>query len=143
MSIFYHAATRSFFNTVTHSVKSIPADAVEISRDLHAYLLEGEAAGKTIRINVDGQPELVETEVDPQAKLMLERAWRDAEIVRVTWLRDRHRDEIELGAPTTITGEQYSELLAYIQALRDWPAHSDFPDTLTRPAAPTWIAGAF
>ncbi|MCK8667928.1 phage tail assembly chaperone [Pseudomonas azerbaijanoccidens] len=75
--------------------------------------------------------------VDPDA---VERAWRDAEIVRVAWVRDRHRDEVELAIATTITAEQYAELLAYIRALRDWPAGAEFPAVDHRPLAPTWIA---
>ncbi|WP_433916234.1 phage tail assembly chaperone [Pseudomonas protegens] len=31
-------------------------------------------------------------------------------------------------------------LLDYIQALRDWPQSTDFPDDQRRPAAPPWIA---
>ncbi|MDZ3825614.1 phage tail assembly chaperone [Pseudomonas monsensis] len=68
------------------------------------------------------------------------RAWRDAEILRVSWLRDRHRDEVEIGAETTLTAEQYAELLAYIKALRDWPAAADFPVEASRPVVPEWVA---
>lgn len=75
-------------------------------------------------------------QVDPDAA---ERVWRDAEIVRVAWLRDRHRDEVELAIETTITAEQYIELLAYIRALRDWPAGAEFPAIDHRPPAPEWI----
>lgn len=77
-------------------------------------------------------------QADPEAA---ERVWRDAEIVRVAWLRDRHRDEVELGGETSITAEQYAELLAYLQALRDWPQSADFPDNRHRPLSPGWIAG--
>lgn len=75
--------------------------------------------------------------VDPDT---VERAWRDAEIVRVTWIRDRHRDEVEVAIETTITAEQYAELLSYIRALRDWPQSPDFPVSEHRPIAPAWIA---
>ncbi|MHA6126293.1 tail fiber assembly protein [Pseudomonas fluorescens group sp. PF-1] len=67
------------------------------------------------------------------------RAWRDAEIVRVAWLRDRHRDELELGEETTVTAEQYSELLTYIRNLREWPATVGFPVDDSRPLVPVWI----
>lgn len=69
-----------------------------------------------------------------------ERAWRDAEIESVKWLRDRHRDEVDSARPTTLTTEQSGELLEYVQALRDWPASADFPDMVARPVAPAWIA---
>lgn len=82
--------------------------------------------------------------LDAQAKLdndkKLERAWRDGEISKITWLRDRHRDEVEQGLPTTLTSERYGELVVYIQALRDWTAAEAFPAPASRPTAPDWLA---
>lgn len=68
-----------------------------------------------------------------------ERQWRDAELAARQWLRERHRDEQDLGRPTTLSNEQFIELLAYLQALRDWPQSEAFPDTLQRPQPPSWI----
>lgn len=68
-----------------------------------------------------------------------ERRWRDGELESVKWLRERHRDEVELGSATSLTLEQYSELLAYMQSLRDWPQAPDFPDMKNRPIRPAWI----
>ncbi|MDS9873554.1 phage tail assembly chaperone [Pseudomonas protegens] len=69
-----------------------------------------------------------------------ERNWRDVELTSVLWLRERHRDQLEIEAPATLTVEQFKELLVYMQALRDWPQSADFPDVKHRPAAPPWIA---
>ncbi|WP_313364388.1 phage tail assembly chaperone [Pseudomonas sp.] len=69
-----------------------------------------------------------------------ERAWRNAEVEQVKWLRERHRDEQDLQKPTTLTNEQFAELLTYLQALRDWPQSADFPAIEHRPVAPPWIA---
>lgn len=69
-----------------------------------------------------------------------ERAWRDAEIESVKWLRERHRDEVDSERKTTLTPAQSGELLDYVQALRDWPLSPDFPATALRPKAPAWIA---
>ena len=69
-----------------------------------------------------------------------ERAWRDGEIAAHEWLVSRHRAEVELQRDTTLTAEQYAELLQYLQALRDWPAAEAFPDSAQRPVAPPWIA---
>lgn len=82
-----------------------------------------------------GKPESVFT-VDPAIP---ERAWRDDEIERVKWLRERHRDEVDSARPTTLTVEQSGELLDYVQALRDWPQTSKFPALEFRPAKPEWI----
>lgn len=68
-----------------------------------------------------------------------ERAWRDGVLVEMMALRDRHRDQQEIGGETTLTAEQYMELLVYMQALRDWPQSEAFPDSTQRPVAPPWI----
>lgn len=52
---------------------------------------------------------------------------RDARINSVLWMRERHTDELELGTEPTLTPEQYTALLTYIQALRDLPAQPGAP----------------
>lgn len=68
-----------------------------------------------------------------------ERRWRDLELQGVAWLRERHRDQAELGSDTTLSADQYSELLTYMQQLRDWPQSVSFPDASKRPVPPDWI----
>lgn len=76
-------------------------------------------------------------ELDAQA-----RAWRDGEIARTQWLVQRHRDQLDLVAvDTSLTGEQFTALLSYRQALRDWPTAADFPAESGRPVAPAFLAG--
>lgn len=70
----------------------------------------------------------------------VERAWRDNELAAVTWLRDRHRDQLEIAVATTLSADQFTELLMYMQQLRDWPQSDAFPDSTQRPVAPPWIA---
>ena len=55
------------------------------------------------------------------------RSVRDGRISAVLWMRERHADELELGKETTLTPEQYTALLTYIQALRDIPAQPGAP----------------
>lgn len=55
------------------------------------------------------------------------RGQRDARINSVLWMRERHSDELALGKETTLTPEQYTALLTYIQALRDLPAQPGAP----------------
>lgn len=71
---------------------------------------------------------------------VIEREWRDADLVAIAWLRDRHRDQREIEALTTLSAEQFRELLVYMQALRDWPQSHDFPIRGQRPTPPAWIA---
>lgn len=75
-----------------------------------------------------------------QHQATLARLWRDSAIEAVTWIRDRHRDETELGVPTTISQTQFDQLQGYIQALRDWPTHPDFPAENSKPLLPEWLA---
>jgi len=70
---------------------------------------------------------------------LTERDWRDAEIERVKWLRERHRDEVDSGRSTTLTVKQSAQLLDYVQALRDWPTAKGFPAEDARPKCPAWI----
>lgn len=69
----------------------------------------------------------------------LEREWRDAELSSVMWMRERHRDQKEIGGSTTLSDDQFAELLVYMQALRDWPQSSDFPDIEKRPVKTSWL----
>lgn len=69
-----------------------------------------------------------------------ERIWRDNQVDSIKWLRERHRDQIEIEALTTLTGTQYRELMIYLQELRDWPQSADFPAIQSRPSVPEWIA---
>lgn len=80
--------------------------------------------------------EKVESEAERRAA---ERQWRDSELTARQWLRDRHRDEQDLGRPTTLSNEQFTELLAYLQALRDWPQVEAYPAAGQRPPPPSWI----
>ncbi|WP_226939961.1 tail fiber assembly protein [Pseudomonas aylmerensis] len=69
-----------------------------------------------------------------------ERSWRDGELASLMWLRERHRDQLEISRETTLSAEQFTELLEYMQDLRDWPQSPDFPDIEQRPVPPAWIA---
>lgn len=95
-------------------------------------------AGKSIAV-IDGWPHAVVPVMDADQTIAFERGWRDAELNRNEWLRNRHRDQLDLGIATTLSNEQFTELLTYLQALRDWPVAGSFPDPQQRPAPPDWI----
>ncbi|MBT1262503.1 hypothetical protein KHP07_19215 [Pseudomonas sp. VS40] len=118
----------------------MPSDVVPISLEQHQALMLGESLGKVITLNEKGVPVLsepVEAPVDNSAK---EREWRDAQLQSAIWLRERHRDQQEIGGSTTLSADQFAELLVYMQALRDWPQSPEFPDSEHRPLPPAWIA---
>lgn len=70
----------------------------------------------------------------------VERQWRTAVLIGSDWLVTRHRDELDAGVQTSLSTKQFAKLLAYRQALRDWPATSDAVDTESRPQPPKWLA---
>ncbi|WP_273820594.1 phage tail assembly chaperone [Pseudomonas asplenii] len=118
---------------------SIPDDAVEISNELYAAVIGNPAPGKVRAHDEQGLPYLVDAQEAPVDFSAVERVWRDAELSAVAWYRDRHRDQVEIGADTTLGADQFQELLVYMQALRDWPQSAAFPDPSARPQAPGFL----
>ena len=133
-------STQGFYNTANYPKRMLPDDVVEVTDEQFRYLLKGQNAGKVMAVDADGQPVLNDPVLDAVEVASQERIWRDAELERVKWLRERHRDELELSIPHSLTNDQYAQLLEYMQLLRDWPASSAFPNTDARPVAPAWIA---
>lgn len=142
MKLFYSAGTGGFYSSQI-SGNDVPSDAVEITSEEHVELLSGLRQGRLIHLDAEGRPVLgdIPVPVEP-SPIDVERAWRDAELSAVVWLRDRHRDQLEIGAATTLSDGQFKELLVYIQALREWPQSVSFPDLNARPIEPLWLAEA-
>ncbi len=58
---------------------------------------------------------------------------RDNLINNVIWQVERHKQEKELNINTSLTDEEYLNLLKYIQALRDITVQEGFPEKVTFP----------
>ncbi|PZW75538.1 phage tail assembly chaperone [Pseudomonas sp. 2848] len=156
MKKFYSPGTGGFYDEEVHGLRLIedargklianpdccmPVDVVEISNEEHAELLEGESSGKRITANEDGYPVLTDPPRPSSEEVAaFERQWRDGALQAAIWLRERHRDQQEIGTDTSLTAEQFAALLVYMQALRDWPQSQQFPEIEHRPVAPPWIA---
>ncbi|HDO1383572.1 TPA: hypothetical protein P2R06_001852 [Aeromonas veronii] len=67
------------------------------------------------------------------------RADRDVILSSSMWVVERHRGQVDLEGETSITNQQYKELLLYHQALRDWPNQSSWP-YIQMPPEPDWLA---
>ncbi|MGR6656054.1 phage tail assembly chaperone [Pseudomonas mosselii] len=106
----------------------------------------GECLPDALPVNVGWRFEngefLAPAELTAADLISRERAWRDIELTRVVWLRDRHRDQLEAGMDTEFTQPQFTELLHYLQALRDWPQSAVFPDISARPVQPAFLLSA-
>jgi hypothetical protein len=136
MKRFYSQTTLTTYLDGVHRV--MPADAKEITEARYLEVIGNPAPGKVRGHDADGLPVLIDPPLEDLA--IQARAWRDGEIMRVQWLRDRHRDEQDLNRPTSITAVQFVGLLGYMQELRDWPGQSAFPAEAARPVPPAWIA---
>lgn len=78
--MFYSKSTGGFYSRKIHGDK-IPADAVEITPEQHAVLLQGQSEGKLIVADENSHPILVDPPATPTAEL-LERAKGELRAVR-------------------------------------------------------------
>lgn len=125
----------------TYTADSWPAGAVLLSDDeREAFWKQSPPPGQVLGVH-KGRPAWVRhEEALSDAQLTeRERAWRDREVSSTEWLVTRHRDEQDMQMATTLTAEQFAELLVYRQALRDWPQSQAFPDAEQRPVAPAFL----
>lgn len=119
----------------------IPPDAKEISDQRFIETIGNPDPTKVRSHDKQGLPILIDPPPLTAGELAeKERAWRDVELSSRLWLRDRHRDEQDMQIETTLTAEQFGELLSYLQALRDWPSAEAFPNPEDRPLPPSWTA---
>ena len=140
MKRFYSPSTQASYLEGIHN--SMPGDVVPITEKLYSSVIGNPPAGMIRAHDDKGLPYLISAPiVDPDLPAV-ERAWRDSELIALTALRDRHRDQLEIEAETTLSIEQFRELLVYLQQLRDWPQSGFFPDANNRPSAPGWLAEA-
>lgn len=65
MAVLFSPTTCGFYDPQLHAPASVPEDAVPISREEHAALLAGQAAGKRIIPGADGRPELADPPAPP------------------------------------------------------------------------------
>ncbi|OLS59609.1 phage tail assembly chaperone [Pseudomonas putida] len=135
----FSVSTECFYDPKIH--EQIPDDAIEVTLEEFQQLSTERNAGKRIvyeggKLLVMEREPVVLSQEEIEAK---ERVWRDSAIADAQWLRDRHRDELELGLTTTLTAERFTELLVYLQALRDWPQSASFPEIEERPVSLPWM----
>ncbi|OAE17626.1 hypothetical protein A2T76_03515 [Pseudomonas brenneri] len=119
----------------------MPDDVLEVSSELFERLSRVREEGGRVVPDEDGIP-IAAPALLPTSEELAEKArrWRDGVISASEWIVARHRDEVDMGQETQITPEQFSELLRYRQALRDWPTVDGFPAAELRPIPPDWLA---
>ncbi|MFY2611179.1 phage tail assembly chaperone [Achromobacter ruhlandii] len=137
--MFYYSKSRAgFFRTDIHDW--LPPDCVEVSVEQHAALMFAQSEGKEIVGGEDGAPiAIAPAPLTGEQRAAIGRAQRDEALRSSDWLVARHRDEIDAGAGTSITADQFKEVQEYRQALRDWPHSPDFPDTASMSEPAGWL----
>ncbi|PWB34617.1 phage tail protein [Pseudomonas sp. SDI] len=138
-TVLYSATLGGFFSPGVSD--NVPADAVSIALSVYLELLGGQEAGLEIVPSEQGMP-MLRARLGPNRaqQQAVERSWRDDVLQHTDRSVARHRDEIDLGAISSLTIVQFGELLGYRQALREWPLSAAFPDASKRPVAPVWLA---
>ena len=146
MKFYFSPSTTTFFRSDIHGEPgsddcSMPDEVREVSVEVFERMLRVREQGGRVIPDEDGlpiaAPPLLPTSEELAEK---ERRWRDLVISTTEWIVTRHRDEVDMGQETMITPEQFSELLRYRQALRDWPTVEGFPNVDLRPNPPGWLA---
>ena len=115
-------------------------ELVIISEKTYLELLEGQGQGLLIISDDSGLPLLDKpAPLSKDEQEVKERTWRDRTLAATDGLVARHRDEIEMDVPLTISSSDYKELQLYRNALRGWSQDSKFPDAASRPTTPNWL----
>lgn len=140
MNTYFSPATLGFYHDSMVSVSQMPADVVKVTAAHFKAIGAGIAIGKRVAAGEAGQPVLIDPQPDDEALQAAERTWRTVELARHEWLVTRHRDEVDLGQATTLTAQQFEQLLLFRQTLRDWPSLEHFPLTEYRPRPPAWLS---
>ena len=123
MSKFASKLTRGFFVTEVHG-DNMPTDAVEISDEFHAELIEGQSQGKIIDWSGD-VPVLVDVAPPSNEELAtMARSKRDVLLTSCDWTQVSD-------APV-----DQAAWRMYRKALRDVPDQVGFPDNIEWPVAP-------
>ncbi|MBC8881711.1 MULTISPECIES: hypothetical protein [Pseudomonas] len=70
---------------------------------------------------------------------LLARLWVELRLKVSDNLVSQYRDARDLGGELPITPEQFTQLLTWRQAVREWPQVPGYPKETTQPVTPDWI----
>lgn len=106
------------------SIQSITGKAIAMRGEEFVYLVSKENVEANILVEAK---ELQKTK-NNELKCNYLRELRNVELDGLSWLVERHKEEVELGIDTTLLSEEYQKILRYKQYLRDIPQDSNFPN---------------
>ncbi|WP_235813579.1 hypothetical protein, partial [Pseudomonas syringae] len=70
---------------------------------------------------------------------LLAKLWVELRLKVSDNLVSQYRDARDLGGELPVTPEQFTQLLTWRQAVRDWPQVPGYPKETTQPVTPDWI----
>jgi hypothetical protein len=127
MTLYYSASTGGFYDDAIHT--TLPADALEISTDLHQHLMAEQAAGRCIAADDNDMP--IAADPPPPS---IEQQLTSLRSQRDRLLADSDRTQL-LDYP--ISPEARAAWATYRQALRDLPElYAEDPASAVWPVAP-------
>lgn len=100
--MFYAKSTNGFYDEAIHG-DNIPTDAVEITTEEHATLLEGQSQGKLIQADANGRPVLVDPPPPTPEQIIIQCTGAVQQYLD-TFARTRNYDSI-LSAATYATSQ--------------------------------------
>jgi hypothetical protein len=128
MAIFFSKETMGFYLTEFHTVDEIPTDAVEITPEYYEDIIQKHNSENLIITSDDnGYPILTTPEYSDLELAESVRYGRNNLLKKSEYLISRHKEQLEAEIPTTITSEDYMNLLHYRQNLRDITRQLNFP----------------
>jgi hypothetical protein len=128
MREYFSPSTGGFYRDDFHAPEQIPADRVEITENLHATLMQGQAQGKIIVAGANGMPELT----DPPGP-SVEQAWGNLRATRDNLLAASDKTQYP---DYPITDAKRAEWVTYRQALRALPENTIDPLNVDWPVPP-------
>ena len=112
--MFYSKTTCGFYDTATHG-DNIPSDAVEITAEEHATLMQGQSEGKRIVADDEGRPVLADPPPPTQAEIVAQyESALDAHIDSVAH-QYRYQDRFSFATRAGYVGPYQSEAIAFAQ----------------------------
>jgi len=127
-----------FYSDDIHGDK-IPSGSIAISDDQHQELLSGQTTGKRMHVSACGTHSLLDPPPPNAEQIEASlRSRRNTALTATDGAVSRHRDQVEIGSKTTLSGDQYKALQAYRKALRDLPAKKGFP-RVELPTTPDFV----
>jgi len=128
-----------------HLVDSVEDDSYILPEEVtHLTVIDWNGATPNVgEIFKDGTFMSTWTAVPIERRTSTLRTKRDSLLPPMDSLVTRHRDQIDASQATTLTTEQYQELLTYRQALRDFPENVDLNvdsfDDIVWPTPPSFL----